>query len=670
MSGAATAVRPREASRAVDPEVQERLQDPAARKAAADELRRLASTLGASLRRDQRAEPGQVAALQRAINLYTGGAKLEVDDVFGRHTERALRDVQAALRADSRVRARDDIGGGRAAGPTLNGLADALDSDAQAPEGLRDRFQRVHAQPNVTDPIGQTRVPRAVTRPGPTPPEETPRAVTRGDPEALSAARRLAANEHSPVGFDDADATALRERVSGLPNDARRRTLEALGTEVQNQPEASRGQFAATLLVSLDNRNAAELYERLAPRENQPGRLTPDQHLDAARALGTLEGNGREFAGSIPANALAGMHGAIRERALSPEGTDADRDAAANLRAAMIRRSADQPVDIRDPAQREALLADVRFARGGAGDDPIAARLRDSDSEELQRAILERLEKARPPTNAAAARAYREGLREVLGEVSEPLIPTSLGDRLVEPPAARPAADEPPVVAPRRRVAPDAPAVVEPGRRAASDAPAVRDRRDGALSLASLTAASPDLGIPHYVQPDGSTCIPTTHRMIRAANGHIGRERVGNNEAVRFDGALLQRVLTQVQTTGIQVGVRSRNSPGGSIRGSESGHVVALTGYQFVNAEGRRVTNADVQAAVAATGGDWNQLLGALDRRGIRLRLNINDPGINSQSPGARSYLDVAPNGLISRPAIGSRYVSLGHYTVRYFMLD
>ncbi|MEZ0311137.1 MAG: hypothetical protein ACAI38_05160 [Myxococcota bacterium] len=1381
------------------------LQSPEVRAQTAQQLRGIADRITRGLARGRPAERADVEALQRGINLYTNSARLEVDGIFGRHTERALTDVQDMLDEDRRVSNRRDIGGGRAAGPTLRALADAL-SQGDVPANLTDRMATVHAQRGVRNPIGTLPPNQGAV---PTPPEDVPRGTPRGDPEAIAAARQLGQIEHSPIGSDQPEAAALRDRVRALPADARPRTLDALATEVGTHPAESRGRFAATLLTSLDNADGTELYNRIAPRANEPGRLTPGQHLDMARSIGRLEGNGGEHAAGLPANALTGLNAAIRERALSPQGTDADRDAAANLRAEVIRRGAEQPVDVRDQAQRDALLADLRFARGGtepdgtpgatpSPDDAIAARIPESSREHLTRSVLDRLEKAEPPADAAGAQAYRTQLRSILSQVPESMITDRLGERLREPPAgtrgvvvpgtivqqsgdrppertadavptaadlarlrqggdpaayqqavtriadqvranvaedrarigvanptldgmspevlgdldrhltgtlaatpenagaaatvraaamraragesydldtdpgrerlardatfafgpdrsrslstafmernpedpvhsalpdtaraqlqrdllarlepvvgraANPAvaaalgnvappegdlagrftrlrtiarggdvtdaavtaaqrgfagargmttrpmeglaaeldrldqlggppgedrraaidriartamqgplsrrheitrdllatmnpadaarlwegirprrADDPPTVAAdgehrytteqlaalgmtigastpqpggenralanlppaalrdidasmaagfanntdrltmaaaatiraatlraqareqqaldlrdpqqagamaerlrilstpradggyddrvaaamhadvrtqlrnaelarlgdapvptpsaRRQLAayqaglrtalagagdqidpvarghldtrlglrpmpaddaarhqlanldatraaaltrsleewrargPDgvadaadlagaitrelsptenetAAAATERQRRlglitAAGDTPTVRDiragvdtalvararaysqthlpgdgrpdtrpnladhqhnelsdallradlsqadpqtrfaalhlrmerlqrgkpedlaanvafafnlphaggdgrpqptmsqlleaagatanpqvaervqadarrmiatslrehartnadarrileatraalpassperrllegqaaeaptprvrpqpdqpvvrDRTGTLSLANLGAAGPDLNIPHYVQPDGSTCIPTTLRMIRARDGHVGRERVGNNEAVRFDGPLLQRVLTQLQTTGIQLGVRSREGPGASIRGSDSGHVVALTGYEFVNAQGRRVANADVQAAVAATGGDWNRLLGALDSRGIRLRLNINDPGINSRSPGARSHLDVNPTtGLISRPRIGDRYVSLGHYTVRYFMLD
>ncbi len=448
MAGAAPVERPRAAARTVDPEVQQRLQDPEARRAAAAELRQLASSLGQSLRRGRQAEPGQVASLQRAINLYTGSAKLEVDDKFGAHTERALRDVQGALRADNRAGDRNDIGGGRAAAPTLNGLASALESADAAPRPVQDRFQRVHTQPNVADPIGQPRearaVPRAVRQPAPTAPEEIrrdppARTENRGDPEAVAAARQIGQQSQFAVGFDQPEATALRDRVRGLPDDARPRTIDALAAEVNSHPVATRPQFAANLLTSLHGSDSAELYNRIAPRGNEPGRLTAAQHLDAARAIGTLEGNGREFATSLPRNALDGFYGAARERALSPQGTDADRDTAANLRAEIISRNAEQPVDVRNQGQRDALLADLRFARGGtdAGtaspDDAIARRVPDSAREDLQRSIVRRLESAQPPSGADEARDYRTQLRSVLGQVPESIIPNGLGDRLREP---------------------------------------------------------------------------------------------------------------------------------------------------------------------------------------------------------------------------------------------
>ena len=195
-----------------------------------------------------------------------------------------------------------------------------------------------------------------------------------------------------------------------------------------------------------------------------------------------------------------------------------------------------------------------------------------------------------------------------------------------------------------------------------------RRARGGGLDIGDLRATGPRLGVPHITQPTPTSCKPTTERMIRAAGGRIGKDWVGPGDNMRLDGSSLRRLLTQLQSSGVMAGVRARND-NGSIRGDKDGHVVALTGYQFVDRSGRQASDATVRAAVAGTGGDWNRLLGELSERGLHLRLNLNDPGLNPTRRGHTSYLDVAPNGRMSRPAIGDR-MPQGNYTVRYLMLD
>lgn len=220
----------------------------------------------------------------------------------------------------------------------------------------------------------------------------------------------------------------------------------------------------------------------------------------------------------------------------------------------------------------------------------------------------------------------------------------------------------------RRRPAPPANEDEATSTRAAENAPA-RRRSGSGFEMSELRAQGPNLGIKHITQPDSVTCKPTTTKMIQNAGGHVGRERVGPGDNMVLDGRTLQRLLTQLQSGGVMAGVRSRNAPGGANRGSTNGHVIALSGYQFVDRNGRSASDSAVRAAVSAAGGRWDRLLGSLGERGIHLRLNTNDPGISSQ-PGARSYLDVSERGLISRPALGPGRVSLGYYTVRYLMLD
>ncbi len=456
MTGAAPAARPRAATRNVDAEFEQRLQDPSARRAAADELRAIASSLERSLRRDRTAPPGQVAALQRAINLYTGSAKLEVDDKFGRHTEQALMDVQAALRADARVRDASDIGGGRAAAPTLTGLADALASDVAPSRQVVDRFQRVHAQPNVTNPIGNIPAARAPTRPAPASPDDIA-ANARPEQPVLSAARELsqADRERDAGPPTDAQAAALR-RLSSLPDEARRRGRDGLVDAVQQHPEATRPAFAANLLGSLDRDDAAALYERLAPRDErgQPrpdatGRLTDAQHLAMARALthpasgDGVVGGTHEHIDALPDNALRGMYGALRDRVANAATDtpaaelDGDLDAAATIRAQLVRRGGTDAPDLGDPGQRTALAADARFAFANAANptDPdgrIAARLSPEARAALQSQVLQRLDAVRPPEGAdePTRRAFKQQIDEVLNGVTPDGLPRETAEQL------------------------------------------------------------------------------------------------------------------------------------------------------------------------------------------------------------------------------------------------